>query len=160
VSPDLILEIDHIIPVSKGGNNDFVNLVTACFDCNRGKSKNLLSLKSIKHINIKKEISLLKEHKAQIQMYFRLQKDKEEGRRKSAIFAIEPIINSLAYPEKDIPKTWMKSVTYFITQLGIQVVRDRATSVSQSFLEGYVKNPFLYFCACCHRMIKERDLGG
>jgi hypothetical protein len=34
----VILEIDHIIPVVDGGTNDRANLVTACFDCNRGKS--------------------------------------------------------------------------------------------------------------------------
>ena len=31
------LECDHVIPVSKGGNHDESNLVTACFQCNRGK---------------------------------------------------------------------------------------------------------------------------
>ena len=31
------LEVDHVIPVSKGGNNDPSNLVTSCFKCNRGK---------------------------------------------------------------------------------------------------------------------------
>ena len=30
-------EVDHIIPVSKGGDNDISNLITSCFDCNRGK---------------------------------------------------------------------------------------------------------------------------
>lgn len=37
-APDVILEIDHIVPVSKGGDNSILNLVTACRDCNRGKS--------------------------------------------------------------------------------------------------------------------------
>jgi len=41
--PVVILEVDHINPVAKGGDNDTDNLVTACFDCNRGKSSNLLS---------------------------------------------------------------------------------------------------------------------
>lgn len=31
------LEIDHIVPVSKGGTNDIGNLQTACKECNRGK---------------------------------------------------------------------------------------------------------------------------
>ncbi len=36
-APAVILEIDHIKPVSKDGTNDIENLVSACFDCNRGK---------------------------------------------------------------------------------------------------------------------------
>ena len=36
--PEVILEVDHIIPVSDGGDNDPINLVTSCQDCNRGKS--------------------------------------------------------------------------------------------------------------------------
>jgi hypothetical protein len=32
------LEVDHTIPISKGGSNDPSNLRTLCSDCNRGKS--------------------------------------------------------------------------------------------------------------------------
>lgn len=37
MAPDVVLEIDHITPVKEGGNNDILNLVTSCKDCNRGK---------------------------------------------------------------------------------------------------------------------------
>jgi predicted restriction endonuclease len=37
-SDDVQLEVDHIIPVSKGGSNDVDNLITSCRECNRGKS--------------------------------------------------------------------------------------------------------------------------
>lgn len=40
----LSLEVDHIIPQSKGGNNDSNNLVTSCNVCNKYKS-NYLSKK-------------------------------------------------------------------------------------------------------------------
>lgn len=43
MSPDVILEVDHIIPVAEGGDNDILNLVTSCKDCNRGKGKRRIS---------------------------------------------------------------------------------------------------------------------
>lgn len=43
MAPDVILEVDHIKPVAKGGDNDILNLVTSCRDCNRGKGKKLIS---------------------------------------------------------------------------------------------------------------------
>lgn len=39
MAPDVILEVDHINPVANGGENDMMNLVTSCRDCNRGKGK-------------------------------------------------------------------------------------------------------------------------
>ncbi len=35
------LEVDHIVPVSRGGTNDPHNLQTLCEACNRGKSNRL-----------------------------------------------------------------------------------------------------------------------
>lgn len=37
-SPDVILEIDHIVPVVEGGTDDPMNLATSCWACNSGKS--------------------------------------------------------------------------------------------------------------------------
>jgi hypothetical protein len=36
-APDVILHVDHIIPISKNGSNEECNLITACIDCNLGK---------------------------------------------------------------------------------------------------------------------------
>lgn len=38
VAPDVILHVDHIEPVAKGGGNDILNLITSCQNCNLGKS--------------------------------------------------------------------------------------------------------------------------
>ena len=38
VGPTVELEVDHIVPRSKGGNDEDGNLTTSCFACNRGKS--------------------------------------------------------------------------------------------------------------------------
>lgn len=41
--PNLLLEIDHIIPVSKGGYTEESNLQTLCWKCNRSKSNKIIS---------------------------------------------------------------------------------------------------------------------
>ncbi len=42
VEPNLLLEIDHIIPVAKGGYTEEKNLQTLCWKCNRAKSDKIL----------------------------------------------------------------------------------------------------------------------
>lgn len=46
-SESTTLEVDHLYPRSKGGTDDPSNLVTACFDCNRGKSDAVISIPRI-----------------------------------------------------------------------------------------------------------------
>ena len=41
--PNLLLEIDHIIPVAKGGCTEEDNLQTLCWKCNRAKSDKIVS---------------------------------------------------------------------------------------------------------------------
>ena len=66
-SPDVILEIDHIVPVSKGGTNDIMNLITACRDCNRGKTNRELSDDAVIKKQ-KQQLDELQERREQIEM--------------------------------------------------------------------------------------------
>lgn len=43
VEPNLLLEIDHIIPVAKGGRTEEDNLQTLCWKCNRAKSDKIIN---------------------------------------------------------------------------------------------------------------------
>jgi 5-methylcytosine-specific restriction endonuclease McrA len=36
------IEIDHVVPLARGGTHEIANLVAACFTCNRGKGSKLL----------------------------------------------------------------------------------------------------------------------
>ena len=44
------LEIEHIIPISEGGNNDMRNLATACRACNRAKGRRMLTRHELQEI--------------------------------------------------------------------------------------------------------------
>ncbi len=46
-SPDVVLHVDHIWPVKRGGTNDIWNLAAACIECNHGKRAS--------HITIERE---------------------------------------------------------------------------------------------------------
>ena len=66
-APDVVLEVDHIIPVSKGGDNDISNLITACFDCNRGKRDKKLTDKQSAKLQ-KEELDKLNARREQLEM--------------------------------------------------------------------------------------------
>lgn len=74
MSPDVILEVDHIKPVAEGGTNDLLNLITSCRDCNRGKGKTRISDES----ELKKQqtqIQELAERREQIEFMAEFRKD-------------------------------------------------------------------------------------
>lgn len=75
-APDVVLNIDHIVPVSKGGTNDIMNLITSCFECNNGKSNIPLSDEST--VNKQRtQLEQLQERREQIEMMFEWKKSLE-----------------------------------------------------------------------------------
>lgn len=66
-APDVILHVDHIKPVSAGGNNAMTNLITSCFDCNMGKKDRLLDDNSMLEKQ-KKQLEELNERRQQLEM--------------------------------------------------------------------------------------------
>ena len=73
-APDVVLNIDHINPVSKGGDNDILNLITSCFDCNSGKSDNLLSDNSVIEKQ-RRQLDDLQEKNEQMSAIFKWKKE-------------------------------------------------------------------------------------
>jgi len=41
------LHVDHVTPLSKGGTNDPANLVTACSECNMGKTDTMININAV-----------------------------------------------------------------------------------------------------------------
>lgn len=62
-----MLHIDHITAVANGGDNNIVNLITACDACNLGKGAVALDDKSAA-VKQMKQLKLLNERREQIQM--------------------------------------------------------------------------------------------
>ncbi len=66
--PNVLLEVDHIIPRAAGGTDDIENLTTSCWDCNRGKAGNLLEEGSAPAIS-RKAVQEIEERLAQAEAY-------------------------------------------------------------------------------------------
>jgi predicted Rossmann fold nucleotide-binding protein DprA/Smf involved in DNA uptake len=41
-APNVMLEVDHVVPVAEGGDDSLENLVTSCVSCNRGRNAALI----------------------------------------------------------------------------------------------------------------------
>lgn len=106
-APDVSLVIDHIHPVSKGGKNDILNLITSCVDCNTGKSNILLSDSTVldkKH----KQLKEFQDRKEQIEMMFRWQE--------SLLKLNDATITKLS-------KYWLKHTRCSLTNNGLRTLR-------------------------------------
>lgn len=68
--PQVVLEIDHIIPKSAGGKDEIVNLTTSCFDCNRGKSDRAIDFKIVR-ADVQKDVAIAKLKKEQLAQYYK-----------------------------------------------------------------------------------------
>jgi ribosomal protein L17 len=72
-APDVILQADHIQPVAKDGDTDITNLITACVDCNQGKSDRELSDDTVIRKR-KAQLDELQERREQLAMMLAWQK--------------------------------------------------------------------------------------
>lgn len=90
-APNVVLEIDHIKPVSKGGTNDIMNLVTSCQDCNRGKTNK--SLKDDSTVRIQKQqLDAIQNRREQLEMMLQW-RDELEQEYEIEVDAIDSLFN-------------------------------------------------------------------
>jgi CRISPR/Cas system Type II protein with McrA/HNH and RuvC-like nuclease domain len=96
-TPEVILEIDHVIPKSKSGTDDIDNLIASCFECNRGKSSTMLD-----HVLIEKDIHsetiLLAEREMQLAEYNYLRERIRKREDQEIAMLREHFSNQFNYP--------------------------------------------------------------
>ena len=153
--PNCILEIDHIFPVCEGGNNDEQNLITSCYDCNRGKGgRNLKNKpKSLKKIQEDDRIKF-----EQLEKYNKFLMDK----RNYITNQVENIGLYYFNKFKDEKNKWIfanhriASIKTFLNKLTEAEILD---SIDITFNTIKVRNgndypAWKYFCGVCWNKIK------
>lgn len=147
--PKVVLEADHIQPKSKNGSDDINNLVTSCFDCNRGKSKTELS--SIPE-SLLQNIEAVKEKELQYKEFKKLTYSIKRRKKKEAIKINE--IYSASYNGWELSDRFVKSSLYnFLDKLGYDEVEEAAFKAF-SYM-GDCNAAIKYFCGICWNKIKK-----
>lgn len=148
--PSVILEVDHIIPVSKGGNNSIDNLLTSCFECNRGKSN--IELTELPE-KTQGKLLLIKERELQYKEYQKLLKSINLRLEQEAEMVADMF--SSFFKDRELTKRFKNgSVKRFITELGYWDVLN-----SMEFACARISNPSdatKYFCGICWNKIKQK----
>lgn len=149
--PSVVLHVDHIVPVSKGGKNTQDNLITACFDCNLGKSNVPLSLIPE---SIADKALRLRELRDQMKALGKLTEEILAMTQKDTWQAIHCLYGDHV---NEINKKTFASIQLFVEKLGMENVR-KAAQIANS-KKGHLSESkkFLYFCGICWRTIKESN---
>lgn len=140
--PKVVLEVDHIIPVSKGGDNNLLNLTTSCFDCNRGKSNKELT-------EIPNAIDFDSERLVQYKQYVKYVKDKAKIRKQEIDMVCEVFENHKNNKWTPSDK-YRSTIGQFLDKLSLEQVIDAMERACNSRADGDIK----YFCGVCWRIIK------
>jgi len=151
--PSVVLEVDHINPVSLGGKNSIDNLITACFSCNRGKSAGLLS--DIPQ-TLKDRAEEVKERESQIKGYNAVLTERATRLTNEAWVVAAAIEGEDWFDE--FSKDDLQSIKKFLEKLPAQEVIEAAESANRKVF-GNVERRFRYFCGICWSKIMEAGNG-
>lgn len=146
--PEVVLHVDHIYPVAKGGDNDCKNLITACSSCNLGKGATELS--SVPK-SLADKANEIREHEEQIKGYTKVLL----AQRKRIEKDVQRICDALAgYEGADCITDVKNSIRMFCTKLHPLEVLEAAEKAN-SYLPEAKMPTFKYFCGICWYLLEQ-----
>ena len=159
--PAVTLEADHIVPVADGGPDDMGNLVTACFDCNRGKSDVPLSAAPAPLVQVMEEAE---EKRAQLEAYSQFLQDaraaEEERVETLGVRWYDDFNPSHEHGQYVFGAPRRASVRAFLKRLPFAEVEE-AMELAQARVRvfGSDEKRWRYFCGVCWNKIRTAEGG-
>lgn len=131
-APEVVLEIEHIEPHSKGGSDDILNLLTSCRECNSGKGDRRLSDTAVVQKQ-RDQLEELQERREQLEMMLRWRSANAdiEG---DAIRAFAAAYEAHT-PGWSLNETGMQSVRQLIKKFGLQRALDALDEAAASVVK-------------------------
>ena len=150
--PKAILHVDHIHPVSKGGDNGQNNLLTSCLECNLGKSATPLSCVPQ---SLKDKAAELREREAQVKGYYSIMAESKQ-RLDREVFEVAAVMDEKYRSSLD--RQWHRSIKMFIEKLDFPTVLE-AMEIAVSARQYSHFQAFKYFCGVCWNKVREQNNG-
>lgn len=153
--PDVVLEIDHVIPRAEGGDDDETNLVPACFDCNRGKSAKLLERVPAQ---IVENAERRREEMEQLREFNRLLLDEREE-REGGVSRVSEYWCSHLGEDVILNREPMASIRHFLSLLPeAEVLEAVDIAMSRKPIRDVGEEiTWRYFCGICWTKIRNRQ---
>lgn len=145
------LHADHVTPKSGGGSNEPYNLITACIDCNLGKSDVPLDEKKFRSEFASEEE---KEHAEQIRAYLVAQRDISDAKKESEALIIEHWESRMGEWHWQFPRYLPRALKEFGLARLIDAV-DIVAGSRVAFASTTVQ--IKYFCGILRRWRQEKS---
>lgn len=151
-APDVALTVDHVVPVTLGGRDDPANLVTACRDCNAGKS------------SMPADSAVVEDVASDALRWSAAMDIVATGRAVARAEANERYDHFLAhwnnwtytYMGKDktvaLPNAWKRSLDQFLSA-GLDM--EDIEELIDVAMTAKTRDEWKYFCGCCWRRISD-----
>lgn len=155
-APDVKLQVDHLVPVSKGGTNDLWNLACSCQECNCGKSA--------KHLgDAVPSLDLNTESVAQDRKRLEKYRDELNAKAKALVEAARSAMEYWAILNGDMDEDgWFyylpsmkKSVLVFLKSITPEEVKKQMDRACSEIDEDFPGDREKYFYWLCWRTIKN-----
>ena len=144
-APDVVLTVDHVVPTVLGGSDEPSNLVTACMDCNAGKTSSAPDQGTVDSVSDDALRWATAMRRAAEEL-----SDQIDSRAEihAAVLDAWP-----SYRRKYLPVAWMSDVDTFLDAgLPAHVIVQMASLAGGK--QG-VSNRWSYFCGCCWTRIRQ-----
>ena len=167
--PEVVLHVDHIVPVCSGGGNEEGNLVTACENCNFGKSGvDLGDVRPVPNFDIEQQREKL-EQLTQMNRFLAARRRKESnavqriGRHWFNQILDEDERDTLVFASRGevTIRTFLKHLPEIKIIEAIDIAQQRKPPRLHYHVLSAREHPdaWRYFCGICWNMIKEGQRG-
>lgn len=157
MAPDVKLHVDHVTPVALGGTDDPSNLVTACADCNGGKSATPADAAIV--AEVARDAERWARAMQAAAEAVELEETAEAQRQQSIIAEFREAWDDYTYGKAGLPVPrpagWMASIVKFI-DVGLPMsMLHKAVHLAMANDRIEPKDTFRYMCGIAWKQVAE-----